>query len=233
MTGAAQPEPEPTAAPEPAPAEPLFEAAAQEVGPQEPAHEHAAPVEAPQRRLSTKDKIRQAKAPARTVPICLATDMQEEFERLDAALREAVARESMDKRLNSGGESKRIARDIEALQERMAEYVIHFRLQALGARRWEALQKQHPAEEGNNEHIMLGYNPDTFAEAAIRACTVEPTDLDDEDWTALLGDDKTDGKLTPHQFATLWQTVLDLNIRKIDVPNSFAASRVLRPSEGE
>lgn len=183
--------------------------------------------------LSTKDKISKAKYPTRTVDICLETDLQQEYEALHVQLREAVAREVNDKRLNPGGDSKRIAREIEALQERMAEYVIRFRLQAVGARGWEKLQKEHPPRDGNNQDVMLGYNPDTFFDAAIRKCTIEPTDLDADDWVSLLGDDDVDGKLTAKQYNDLHEAVLALNVRKISIPNSSAASRILQASEPE
>lgn len=183
--------------------------------------------------LSTKDKISKAKHPTRDVDVCLETDLQAEYEALHVQLRDAVGKEAGDKRLNSGGESKRIAREIEALQERMADYVITFRLQALGPRGWEKLQKEHAPREGNNEDVMLGYNPETFFDAAIRRCTVEPTDLDDDDWQALLGTDDEDGKLTAKQYNDLQDAVLALNVRKISVPNSYAASRILQPSEPE
>lgn len=183
--------------------------------------------------MSTKDKISKAQYPTRDVDICLDIGLQEEYEALHNQLRDAVAREAGDVRLNPGGESKRIARDIKALQVRMAEYVIKFRLQALGARGWEKLQKEHPPRDGNNQDAMLGYNPDTFFDAAIRRCTIKPNDLDADDWLALLGDDDVDGKLTAKQYNDLHEAVLALNVRKISVPNSSAASRILQASEPE
>ncbi|MDG4792016.1 hypothetical protein O7626_40080 [Micromonospora sp. WMMD1102] len=192
-----------------------------------------APADGEPQTLSTKDKISRATYPTRTVDICLETDLQAEYEALHEELRQAVVRESGDRRLNPGGESKRIAEQIEALQQQMAEYVIRFRLQALGSRGWDKLSKAHPPREGEKDDAALGYNPDTFFDAAIRACTVDPSDLDDDDWTALLGDDDVDGKLTAKQYNDLHDAVLALNVRKISVPNSFAASRILRPSEPE
>lgn len=183
-------------------------------------------------KLSTKDKLAKATLPTKDVPVCLSTDLQQRYEALHERLAEAYAKEKGDKRLNPAGESKRIAAQVEALQEEMREYVITFRVRSLG-RRWQQLMDKHPPREGNNEDVYLGYNPVTFADAAVRACVAEPDDLDDEDWADLLGDDERDGKLTAGQYHDLWQAVLDTNIRKVNVPNSFAASRILRASEPE
>lgn len=183
-------------------------------------------------KLSTKDKIAKAKLPTKDVEICLQTDLQERYEALHEQMAEAYARERADKRLNSAGESKRIAQQIEALQEQMREYTITFRIRSLG-RRWQHLVDQHPPREGNTEDLFLGYNPESFGDAAIRACTAEPADLDDEDWDDLLGTDEADGKLTAAQYKDLWDAVLDMNVRKISLPNSSAASRILQASEPE
>jgi hypothetical protein len=183
-------------------------------------------------KLSTKEKLKRAKLPTRDVEICLSTDLQKQYEALHEQLAEAYTREKGDKRLGQVSESKRIARQIEDLQAEMREYTIVFRIRSLG-RRWQELVDQHPPREGVAEDVYLGFNPDTFFDAAIRACTVEPDDLDDEDWADLLGTDKTDGKLTAAQYRELQDAVMAMNVRRIDVPNSLAASRILRASEPE
>lgn len=197
--------------------------------------------------LSVKDKIKAAKLATRTVDICLHTELQDEFERLDQQLQETVAREALDKRLNSGGESRRLAEQIEALRERMAEHVITFTLRSLGNRGWSDLVDAHPPRDGNKFDVAAGHNTDTFFDAAIRASVTAP-DLDDEDWRTLLGDNEEvrarleaegkadqieDGKLTAAQYRDLQNAALALNIRPVSVPNSFAASRILRASETE
>lgn len=177
---------------------------------------------------STKDRIAAAKLPERTVDICLRGDLQAEWEDLERQLREAYAREQGDKRLNSGGESKRLAAQVEALQEQMRADTIVFRMRALSRKAWAELTRQHPPRKGEADDEQLGYNADTFAVAAIRACTYQPDDLDDEAWDHLLDD-----VLTEWQFVQMQNTVFALNVRRVDVPNSFAASRILRPSEPE
>ncbi|GAA4439370.1 hypothetical protein [Phytohabitans houttuyneae] len=177
---------------------------------------------------STKDRIAAAKLPERTVDICLRGDLQAEWEELERQLREAFAREQGDKRLNSGGESRRLAQQIEALQGQMRADTLVFRMRALPRKKWTALQKDHPPRKDNEADQELGYNVDDFVPAAIKACTVEPADLDDAAWEHLL-----DEVLTEYQFVQLQNTAYALNVNKVNVPNSFAASRILRPSEPE
>jgi hypothetical protein len=177
---------------------------------------------------STKDKIAAAKLPERTVDICLRGDLQAEWEDLDRQLREAYGREQMDKRLNSGGESRELARRIEALQDEMRDHTIVFRMRALSRKAWGELVKQHPARKDHPDDDLLGYNPETFFVDVIRKCIYSPDDLDDAAWDHLL-----DEVITEHQWVSLQNAVMALNVRKVDVPNSRAASRLLRPSEPE
>jgi hypothetical protein len=198
-------------------------------GPADPveAMEDAGTVEAPAA-PSTKDRIAAAKLPERTVDICLRGDLQAEWEDLERQLREAYAREQQDKRLNSGGESRRLAQQIEALQEQMRADTVVFRMRALSRKAWSKLLKQHPPRKGDADDEQADFNTETFPVAAIRACTYEPNDLDDADWEHLLDD-----AITEWQYVQLQNAAFALNSRRVDVPNSFAASRILRPSEPE
>lgn len=195
--------------------------------------------------LSAKEKIAAARKPSRRVEVCLHTGLQDQFEALDAQLQEAIAREAVDKRLG-GGQSRQLAEQVAALQERMREHVIVFELQAVSKRAWNALLEQHPPRDGVDTDRQLGYNEDTFFDDAIAACTVSPDDLDGDDWRRLFGDSDAerqrreqagepaeDGLLSARQYNDLQQAVLDLNVRKVNVPNSYAASQILRSSEHE
>lgn len=180
---------------------------------------------------STKDRLKAAKLPERTVDICLRGDLQAEWEDLHRQLAELDARQSAaDTRLNSGAkrEQEQIAARIEALEAEMRAETIVFRLRALGKKAWGALLKEHPPRKSNDDDTMLGYDADSFFPAAIRACTYSPDDLDDETWADLL-----DERITEYQFGSLQNAVLALNVRQVSVPNSSAASRILRPSSPE
>jgi hypothetical protein len=257
--GTPQAQAEPTTAKPASPATTDAPAPDPTTAPEEP---DRSPVEQAPKKLSTKDKIKRSKRPTRVVEICLQTDLQEQHEALHKELAEAYAAEQNDKRLNSGGRSRQIALQIEALEQEMAEYVLLFRLTAISPTAWSDLQDEHPPREGNNDDLLLGYNPQTFFDAAIRACTVEPSDMDDEAWLDLLGwpnDEAQDGgkpdsskadgtedeeeeeeeqgdgsgKLTPKQYSDLQGAVMALNVRKVSLPNSYAASRILRGGEPE
>jgi len=186
------------------------------------------PAPAPATRPSTKDRIAAAKLPEKQVPICLRTDLQEEYEDLERQLAEATANAAIDPRLNSGGHTRRIAEQVAELEQRMQDDILWLHMRALPRRKWDALIKAHPKREDEAEDELLGFNPETFFPAAIRACTYEPDDLDDETWMLLF-----DEKLTAGQFRDLHNAVLALNIRKVSVPNSSAASRILRGSAPE
>lgn len=176
---------------------------------------------------SIADKIKGARLPIRTVPICLETDLQDQFEELEQRLLEAQAADEQDKRLGSGAKVRELAKQIEDVRQQMLDHVIDIKMQAVPKRRWTELVKAHPPRDGDKDDEVFGYNTATFFDAAIRACTVEPQ-LDDETWTVLL-----DEKVTARQYQDLYNAVLALNVRRVSVPNSFAASRILQPSEAE
>jgi hypothetical protein len=176
---------------------------------------------------STRDRLKAAKLPERTVDLCLRGDLQAEFEDLERQLAQQVAADqAAGPRLNSSPAARRIAKQIEDLRERMREETIILRMRALTRRAWGELQKQHPPRKDEADDEQLGFNPDTFIPAAIKACTYEPSDLDDETWDELL-----DERITEQQFVALQNTMMALNVRPVSVPNSYAASRLLQGSE--
>lgn len=182
--------------------------------------------EAEQQAPSTREKLAAARLPERTVELCLRGDLQAEFEDLERSLLAAQsAEERQGKRLNAGSPARQIAENMEALRERMREDTIVFRMRALSRRAWGELLKKHPARKDDADDELLGFNPESFMPAAIRACTYSPDDIDDETWADLL-----DERLTEQQFVELQNAVMHLNVRKINVPNSFAASQLLQPS---
>lgn len=177
---------------------------------------------------STKDRLAAAKLPERTVDICLRGDLQAEWEDLHRQLADAEAAAAKDKRLNSSGSVRDIAQQITTVQDQMRAETIVFRMRGMGRKAWDKLMKAHPPRKDHDDDTQLGYNADTFMVALIRECTYSPDDLDDELWAELL-----DEKLTEWQFAQLQNTALALNVRKVDVPNSHAASRLTRVSVPE
>lgn len=174
---------------------------------------------------STRDRLKAAKFPEKTVDICLRGDLQSEWEDLHRQLADVETAAAKDKRLNGDKRAREIAEQITAVQDQMHADTLVFRLRGLPKKQWDKLLKEHPPRKDNTEDAQLGYNVDTFMAALIRTCTYSPDDLDDEGWAELLEDVATEW-----QFAQLQDAALAVNVRKINVPNSFAASQILRPS---
>lgn len=194
-----------------------------------------------------KEKLRAAKLPERTVPVCLRGDLTAEFEDLERQLAEAQRTPSLS--LEGDGSADLAAR-IEALRAEMREHTEDFVLRAKPRQEWRAFLAAYPPRqdaEGNIDERDRGaiINMGTFWHALIRESVVSP-ELDDEDWRLLLGDDEEErerrekagepvegGKLTDRQFEQLTDTAWALNRRDVDVPFSLAASRMMRSSSPE
>jgi hypothetical protein len=166
-----------------------------------------------------------AKLPEKTLPVCLRGDLTAEFERLDRALTEAQRNEPDSLAGNGTGD---LVDQIEAVREQMREHTYDFRLRALPKPRFRALIGDHPPRRGDGGEILetdrvFGLNTDTFFDALIRACVVDPQ-LDDQTWAQL------EPVLTDRQYDQLATASWDVNRSDVDVPFSLAASRISRNS---
>lgn len=174
-----------------------------------------------------QELIRNARLPERTVQLCLRGDLAAEHEALEARL--AAARQQNSGSLAGNPEASRLAADIRALEELMAESTVEFRLRALPRRKWAALVVKHPARTDDAGRVLdsdrLGVNVDAFMEAALHQCIVEPV-LTEEEWAGFVDEGMTDA-----QYEQLTDAVWALNRREVDVPFSLAASTILRTSE--
>jgi hypothetical protein len=177
-----------------------------------------------------RDKLKQAKLPERTVPICLRGDLVADHEALERELKAAQDR-PVDS-LEGNGVGALVDR-IEALQDEMREFTEDFRLRALPRRQFRELVAAHPprrdpdSNDPVQEDAVLGVNRETFFDALIRAAVVEP-ELADDEWTELF-----DEKLTDRQYGDLEDAAWFLNRAEVDVPFSHAASRAKRSSGPE
>lgn len=173
--------------------------------------------------------IRSAKLPERIVHLCLRGDLAAEHERLSAEL--SAAQRSNTTSLAGNSHAARLAEDIRALEELMAESTVAFRLRALPRRQWAQLVAAHPPRRDEGGRVVdtdaSGVNIDEFMADALRRCVVDPV-LADEDWTSLV-----DECLTDAQYTQLSDAAWALNRREVDVPFSLAASRILRASVPE
>ncbi len=187
--------------------------------------------------MSIKDKIKSARLPERTVPVCLDGALVAEIQAADRELKRLTEQPTADS-LEGGGELRAVAERVEQLRQQMTESTVEFRLRAMPRRQWKAFIAQHAPrkdEESGEIHPRdrnIGVNTATIYPALVRASVISP-ELDDEDWLALLGDEDTDGALTDRQFDELANAAWLLNRDTVDVPFSLAASRILRSSEPE
>lgn len=171
-----------------------------------------------------KDLLRAAKLPERSVPVCLQADLVAEHEAAEREL--GKARDRPGKRLDSGDRVRELSERIAALEEQMAEHTIEFRLRALPRPSWKSLLAQHSPRKADDGSVderdrYIGVNVETFFDALVRVCVVEP-EMDEDDWRLLL-----DEKLTDRQFDELSDAAWGLNRRDVDVPFSRAASKTL------
>lgn len=174
-----------------------------------------------------KTMLAEAKLPETTVMICLRGDLAADHEAAERELAEAEQRTGESLAGSGAGE---IVDRISALEDQMREHSYEFRLRALPRPAWRALVAEHPPRRDVDNAIvqtdLIGVNAETFYDAIIRACLVDP-ELDDADWAAL------EGALTDRQYDELAEAAWGLNRREVDIPFSLAASRTRQVSAGE
>lgn len=116
---------------------------------------------------SIADIIASAKPRESTVTLCLAGDLAGRIGELERQLGElsdwqATSMAEQDPRIA-------VAEEIAALQEQMRGSEVGFRFRALGAKAWSDLLAAHPGKTPSEL-----FNAETFFEAMVPACCVEP-----------------------------------------------------------
>jgi len=196
------------------------------------------------------DRLKGAKLPERSVPVCLRGDLVAEWEQAERDLERAQKQPDHSK---EGVGVGALVERIEALQAEMSEHTEKFRLRALPRHKFRKLVIAHPPRKDGDEEIrrednQLGLNRETFFPELIKASVVEP-ELDEDDWRELLGDtdevraeleaggradEIREGVLTDRQFGNLEDVAWFLNRADgIDVPFSRAASLARRTTGTE
>jgi hypothetical protein len=169
-----------------------------------------------------------ARLPEKTVPICLRGDLVAEFERLDRQLQEA-RRKPADS-LAGTGEGEILDR-METVRQQMQDNTCDVVLRAKPKAEWRALCADHSPRKTDDgtideRDVMLGVNAETFFDAIIRACMIDP-ELDDQTWAEF------EAALTDRQFQDLAEAAWAVNRSDVDIPFLPAASRNSRDSGGE
>ncbi|MFI6594999.1 hypothetical protein ACIBHX_02055 [Nonomuraea sp. NPDC050536] len=169
-----------------------------------------------------KAKVRR---PEKTVSLCLAGDLQAEFEDLEREL--AAARDQPSSGTLAGGsaEAAEIARRIQALQAEMREHSEVFKFRGLTRREHSDLVARHPpTEEQLEQSPNVDVNWETYGVALIAACCVSHPMTEAEAGELV-------DILTTAQYSALYQAASAVNILGLDIPNSFTASAVLQGSK--
>lgn len=158
------------------------------------------------------DEIR-AKFVAREKAVDLITDggLLAEHERLTAELERATSMPADS--LAGSATARELAEQVRALEERIAEATVTFRVRGLGRNQFRRLLAEH---KGEGDDV---FDPDTFPVALIAACSLDPVMTEEQ--AASLADVLTDGQ---------WQELYDAAFgacREVDgVPFSLLASAV-------
>lgn len=167
--------------------------------------------------------IANAQRPEDTDEVCLRSDLVAEWERLNGQLQQQRA--EANEKLAGGKDDDTLAARMRELEEHMREATVQVRLRALDRKAWMNLVQAHPAREGNTADRRLGVNGETFLDAVISACLVEP-ELDEDKLQAFLD------VLTSKQFDNLADKAWGLNRRDVSVPFSLTDSPTAPNSDG-
>ncbi len=157
-----------------------------------------------------------AKPREELVELCVAGDLNAQFDALEAELLADAAKAATS--LADASHSPEIAARMEALRQEMKAATFPFRFRALGGRAWSDLLAVHPPR-----HERERFNADTLPSALISACSVEPA-------MTIPEVEKLFEVLNQGQRDALFSAAWDAN-HDGTVPFSLAASAILRSSE--
>lgn len=163
-----------------------------------------------------------ARRPEKKVTLCLRGDLQAEWE----ALHEAIGKKMVSSgRKLSDSVDPATADRIRELEAEMREHSLTLTLRALPRRDWLRLVRDHPERPGDAADRELGVNRDTFFDAVVLACIVDP-EMTEEQKSRLLD------VITDAQYESLSNAAWVLNRKDISVPFSPIASRTT-PNTGD
>ncbi len=183
---------------------------------------------------SILDLIRAARPAERKVPLFLRGDLVARHADLE---RELVAVATGDDSFGGSGDSVRLASQVAELETEMRASVASFCLRSIGPFASNDLIAAHPPRDGEKRDEGLGYNPETFYPARIRATCYaidrgderlallddEGVDLEamtDADWSQLMK------ALAHSQFDQLFEAAWNLDHGDLLVPTSRLASLI-------
>lgn len=163
-----------------------------------------------------------AELPEDTVTLCLRGALVGRWEELEHKLSGAS---TVALSLGEPAEASSIARDMEALRAEMGLHEVPFRLRALPALGWRKLYSRLP-EPGDTDDLKASYDDRFHAWVCgvVAACCYDPA------MTAEQADQLSE-RLSGQQWRQLSDAALNLNVERVDIPFSAAASALTRISE--
>lgn len=187
------------------------------------------------KKISVKERLRRAKQagetllPTRTMNVWLGADvgLLEEYAAAVAEAEQPQEPAGRGRRLGEPTPAAAARQRADELAVQLEEFRAPWKIRGLSDREWERLLAANPPrKQGDGVHPddKVGWNDQSMPKALVRAGTVD-SELDDEDWLTLLGDDETDGQLSPGQIDSISAAVFNLTRVAVDVPFSSAASR--------
>lgn len=173
------------------------------------------------RSKSTKELLKSARLPERSVSICVRGDIVADIEELNRQLGEAVSEGRANGRLSSKSPAKRVAEKIEALQDEMRDATITLRLRARKRHEWREWELANPPRDNVPEDEKVGFDFDAWVEHGIKWCAIDH-DLDDEDWENLLEN------AAPQDLLNAALVAYSLHGQGVSVPKSQLASLIVQ-----
>lgn len=169
--------------------------------------------------MNFDDLKKKASLPTETVSLCLAGELVEELEQLEAAYLNASPAQNL-----GDGTKRQLAEQITAKRDEMEESTVDFHLRALPARAWSKFWANMPMKEEKESDESFDDRRFPFYAEMVSRTLVEP-------------------EMTPEQaaefaefvHASAWNRLagacLRVNMGTVDIPNSVAASELIGSSE--
>ena len=160
-----------------------------------------------------------ASLPTRVVPLCLAGELVEEHAALERQFADAPPATSLEK-----SPKRVIAEQIVAVEDRMREATVDFRLRAMSARKWATFWARWPVRtKDETDEAWDGRIFPYWTEMISRSAENPRMSVEQVDELA--------GLVHSRAWSELVGACLGLNQGSVDVPNFEAASDLIGTSE--
>ena len=171
-----------------------------------------------------------AKRPERTHHVCVAADLVDRHQTLNAELAELLQAErdggTSPRRLGAQSPARAKAEEITALEADMADATVEIKLRAVVPAEWRQWRAENPPREGVALDEQFGINSDALIDDMTRRCIAAP-DFDDDDWS------KWRREVANAEQLSLALSVYTLHEQRVNVPKSPLASLVTAQSDAD